>query len=163
MRLHLLRHGPAGDAWDWDGPDETRPLTPKGRAVMSRVASRLAEAGFRPGLVLTSPYVRAVETAAILCDGLGVPPAAEDERLAAGFGPGQLREVLRDRAEVEELVLVGHEPDLSGAVATLARGACVRMRKGALARIDLEDPARLEGELVWLLQPDVLAPRGAGE
>jgi phosphohistidine phosphatase len=157
MRLYLLRHGPAGDSAQWRGPDEDRPLTERGRASVGASTARLKALGVTVDLVLTSPYARAAQTAEIFSHGLGMDePPTEEPLLRAGFGPDELRDILRARAGVERLVLVGHEPDLSTAVGYLVGGARVRMKKGALARVDLDDPERLSGTLVWLVQPDVL-------
>jgi phosphohistidine phosphatase len=125
--IWLLRHG---DAEDGGGkPDAERNLTEKGER-QSRVAGKaLKELGVELDICLTSPKVRAKRTAELACDALDCP-VEEDERLAGGdFDP---LEVAAGRGEV---MLVGHEPDFSQAVA-LATGSRVKMKKGGLAAID---------------------------
>jgi phosphohistidine phosphatase len=125
--IWLLRHG---DAEDGEGkPDAERDLTEKGER-QSRVAGKaLKELGVELDVCLTSPKVRAKRTAELACDSLDCP-VEEDERLAGGdFDP---LEVAAGRGEV---MLVGHEPDFSQAVA-LATGSRVKMKKGGLAAID---------------------------
>ena len=158
MRLYFLRHGPAGASADFRGPDSERPLTDKGRETMRAVVARLAEAGAEFDRVLTSPYARAAQTASIVVEGLGmdVAPTAEP-LLRPGLGLAGLRGILDANRDVERLVLVGHEPDFSEVVGALIGGARVRLKKGGLARVDIDDPARLAGMLVWLVQPDLLA------
>jgi phosphohistidine phosphatase len=125
--IWLLRHG---DAEDGSGkPDAERELTEKGRRQATAAGKALAELGVELDVCLASPKVRARETAELACRQLGVK-VEEDERLAGGdFDP---LEVATGRGEV---MLVGHEPDFSQAVA-LATGSRVKMKKGGLAAID---------------------------
>ena len=125
--IWLLRHG---DAEDGTGkPDAERELTEKGRRQSTAAGTALAELGVKLDVCLTSPKVRARDTARLACKELGVR-VEEDERLAGGdFDP---LEVAAGRGEV---MLVGHEPDCSQAVA-LATGSRVKMKKGGLAGID---------------------------
>lgn len=156
IELYLVRHADAGDPAAWDGPDAARPLSGKGRKQTQRLARFLRDQGFAPSVLLTSPKVRAAETAAGLAEALGVEVRVDD-RLSEGFGLDDLRAILRELEFPRRPVLVGHDPDFSGLVVELA-GAPVRMRKGALARIDLS--AELEpgtGTLCWLFPPDALA------
>ena len=125
--IWLLRHG---DAEDGEGkPDAERELTEKGER-QSRAAGRaLKELGVRLDVCLTSPKVRARQTAELACEALGAP-IEEDDRLAGGdFDPLELA------AGRGEVMLVGHEPDFSSAVA-LVTGSRVKMKKGGLAGLD---------------------------
>jgi len=135
--LWLLRHGDAADG----SPDAERPLTKKGER-QSRAAGRaLKRLGVRPSACLTSPKVRAAETARLACEELAVEPQ-QDPKLAGGpFDPEALAAGLGD-----DVLLVGHDPDFSTAVHSLT-GAQVRMKKGGLAGIE-------KGELKVLLRPD---------
>jgi phosphohistidine phosphatase len=125
--IWLLRHG---DAEAGEGkPDAERELTEKGRR-QSRDAGRALKAlGVELDVCISSPKVRAKDTAALACDALEVE-VTEDERLAGGdFDP---LEIAAGRGEV---MLVGHEPDFSRAVAAVT-GSRVKMKKGGLAAID---------------------------
>jgi phosphohistidine phosphatase len=125
--IWLLRHG---DAEHVEGkPDAKRELTEKGERQSRDAGRALKQLGVKLDVCLTSPKVRARQTAELACKELGVG-IEEDERLAGGdFDP---LEVAGGRGEV---MLVGHEPDFSGAVA-IATGSRVKMRKGGLAAID---------------------------
>jgi phosphohistidine phosphatase len=125
--IWLLRHG---DAEAGDGkPDAARELTDKGKR-QSRDAGRALKAlGVKLDACVSSPKVRAKETAELACEPLGAE-VIEDERLAGGdFDP---LEIAAGRGEV---MLVGHEPDFSRAVAAVT-GSRVKMKKGGIAAID---------------------------
>jgi phosphohistidine phosphatase len=125
--IWLLRHG---DAEDGAGKsDADRELTKKGERQARDAGKAMKELGVELDLCLTSPKVRARQTAEIACNELRAT-LEDDDRLAGGdFDP---LEVAADRGEV---MLVGHEPDFSQAVA-LATGSRVKMKKGGLAAID---------------------------
>jgi phosphohistidine phosphatase len=138
--LYLLRHG---DAEDGDGDDAARRLTEKGERQAAAAGRALAALEVRIDACLTSPRVRAAQTAALACGPLGVEPEAAAELSGGRFdGPG----LAAGRGDV---LLVGHEPDFSGEVARLT-GASVKMKKGGLAVVD-------GGTLVALLRPAELA------
>ncbi len=137
--LWLLRHGEAADG----SPDAERPLTEKGEQ-QARVAGRALKAlGVKVDACLTSPKLRAVQTAQLACEPLGVDPQLEPKLAGGPFDPEALAAGLGD-----EVLLVGHDPDLSMAVHSLT-GAQVRMKKGGLAGI-------AKGELIVLLRPKEL-------
>ena len=125
--IWLLRHG---DAEDGAGkPDAERELTEKGERQSRDAGKALKALGVELDVCLTSPKVRAKQTAELACESLDCP-IEEDERLAGGdFDP---LEVSAGRGEV---MLVGHEPDFSGAVA-LVTGSRVKMKKGGVAALD---------------------------
>ena len=134
--LWLLRHGDAADG----SPDAERPLTDKGEE-QSRAAGRaLKRLGVRPSACLTSPKVRAADTARLACEELGVDPQHEPKLAGGPFDPEALAAGLG-----EDVLLVGHDPDFSAAVHSLT-GAQVRMKKGGLAAIE-------KGELMVLMRP----------
>jgi phosphohistidine phosphatase len=153
--IHLLRHAHAGDSADWDGPDSTRPLTEKGRGQADRLGRFLAAQGFRPEVILTSPKVRAAQTAEIVAGHLGLPVGIE-ERLAGAVDRGTVGAILAEHGSPPSVVLVGHDPDFSDLLATLC-GADIPMRKGALARIEADLPLEPgTAVLRWLVPPDLL-------
>jgi phosphohistidine phosphatase len=125
--IWLLRHG---DAEDGEGkPDAERDLTDKGEGQSVAAGKALKALGVDLDVCLTSPKVRARRTAELACEQLGAD-VEDDDRLAGGdFDP---LEVAAGRGEV---MLVGHEPDFSQAVA-LATGSRVKMKKGGIAAID---------------------------
>ena len=157
IALHLLRHADAGDPAAWDGPDDLRPLSPKGRRQAARLAGHLAAAGYTVDVILTSPRVRAVETAEILGDALGLEPVMEP-RLAEPLGPSDLTAILAEAGNPGRPVLVGHDPDFSDLL-TLLTGVRAVMRKGALARLDLALPVEPGAAQLAALLPPELLPR----
>jgi phosphohistidine phosphatase len=125
--IWLLRHGDAEDGGD--KRDAERDLTEKGER-QSRDAGRALKAlGVELDVCLTSPKVRAKRTAELACQPLECP-VEEDERLAGGdFDPLELA------AGRGEVMLVGHEPDFSSAVA-MVTGSRVKFKKGGIAALD---------------------------
>jgi phosphohistidine phosphatase len=123
---------------------------------MRREADAFARLAVRPDVIVTSPLVRARETAEIVAARLGLSGRLrEDERLRPGFGVERLREIVAELGRVEVAMLVGHEPDFSATIGALTGGVGVICKKGCLARVDL-DAESWTAELVWLLQPRVL-------
>ena len=159
IQLHVLRHAHAGDPDAWEAPDATRPLSEKGERQAERMGRHLASIGFAPDAVITSPKVRAARTAEIVASHLGVA-VTTDPRLAGPFGLAELDEILADAGHPQRPVIVGHDPDFSELVSLLAGAQYIAMRKGALARIDIEGTMRPGvGTLRWLLPPDLLPDR----
>jgi phosphohistidine phosphatase len=157
LQLLLLRHSDAGDPAAWTHPDDERPLSEKGRLQAERLGRLLAATDNRPDAVVTSPLVRAGQTAELVAAEL-VIPVQVDDRLAPGFGASDLVGVLRRAGDPRRPMLVGHDPDFSE-LASLLTGTDVAMKKGALARIDLDGPFEAGmGRLRWLLPPDLLDP-----
>ncbi len=158
IELHFLRHAHAGDPEGWKGPDDDRPLSDKGEKQADRLGRFLAGVGFQPDAILTSPKLRAAQTAKIVADHLGLRIAA-DPRLGGPLGIEELENVLLDAGDPTRPVVVGHDPDFSELVALLSGAARLPMRKGALARIDIERPLEPgRGTLRWLVPPDLLKP-----
>jgi phosphohistidine phosphatase len=158
MELYLLRHAHAGDPGTWDGPDERRPLSDKGEKQADRLGRFLAGIGFQTDAIITSPKVRAAQTAKLVAERLGVP-VGEDDRLGGEVSIGTLEAILRDAGDPARPVIVGHDPDFTDLVAILCGAARVPMRKGALARIDADRPLQPGGgTLRWLVPPDLLRP-----
>ena len=155
LQLHLLRHADAGDPEAYRGPDAERPLSAKGKAQAQRLGSFLTDVGFAPDAVISSPKVRARQTAELAADGWKTDVRIDD-RLAAGFDLADVDAILADAGSPTKPVLVGHDPDFSDLLSTLV-GASVTMKKGAFARIDLRGSvADGRGTLRWLISPDLL-------
>jgi phosphohistidine phosphatase len=153
LQLYLLRHADAGDPMAWRGDDAERPLSAKGKRQARRLGSLLADIGWRPDLILTSPKLRASQTARIVGDAVDVKPD-DEERLASTFELGDIGDMLAAHPDAKRVVLVGHDPDFSSIASTLT-GAAIELRKGAIARIDLPDaePTAGAGALRWLIPP----------
>jgi phosphohistidine phosphatase len=135
--IWLLRHGDAADG----SPDAERPLTDKGREQSRAAGAALKALGVDIDACLTSPKVRAADTAKIACEELGGPEPQLEPKLAGGpFDAEALAAGLGD-----SVLLVGHDPDFSAAIHSLT-GAQVRMKKGGLAGVD-------RGELIVLMRP----------
>lgn len=157
--LYFLRHADAGDPEAWTGPDEVRPLSGKGEKQARRLGKYLAEIGFKPGAIISSPKTRARQTAEIVADALGVDVEI-DERLAGGLDAVAIEAILFDAGEPERPVLVGHDPDFSEMTAWIADAGSITLKKGALARVDTVRPiSRASGTLRWLVPPDLLQGR----
>jgi phosphohistidine phosphatase len=159
LELYLLRHAHAGDSAKWDGPDSERPLSPKGRRQAERLGAFLAERGFAPDAIVTSPKVRARQTAQLVADALGIAIAVDD-RLGGPLDPDDVGDIA-ERAGGTSVVLVGHDPDFSELCAALSGTEYLPMKKGALARIDMTLPVQAGGGVLrWLLPPDLVTERG---
>jgi phosphohistidine phosphatase len=134
--IWLLRHGEAED----EAPDDaSRPLTEKGRRQSEAAGRALAALGAKLDAVISSPKVRAEETARIAAEPLGLEVELSDALRGGDFDPEELA------AGRGEVLLVGHEPDFSRAI-QLATGARVEMKKGGVAAIE-------GGSLITLLRP----------
>jgi len=138
--IYLLRHG---DAEPGDGDDAARRLTAKGEDQARAAGAALAALGARIDACLTSPRVRAAETARLACAVLGIEPESAAELSGGGF------DALALSAGRGDALLVGHEPDFSAEVGRLT-GANVKLKKGGLAVID-------GSTLLALLRPRELA------
>ena len=158
MELYFLRHADAGARDKWTGSDAERPLTPEGAARMEREAAALSRLALPVELILTSPLVRARQTAEIAARRLSLRDVMkEDDRLRPGFGLDELTSILQDHRAARALMLVGHEPDFSSVISACIGGGSVDVKKGGVARVDIDSPASLRGVLVWLVPPRLLA------
>ena len=150
MDLILIRHAEAESA---DGKaDSDRELTVHGHQQAARLAEALAKR-FRPAVVVSSPYIRAVQTAAALAPGLSlaetellIPEADRFKKLTAW---------LTDRGD-GPVAAVGHNPSLSYYLAWLlgAEDVAVPMEKAAAAAVRLDRAGKGGGKLVWFVTPD---------
>jgi len=155
MQLYFLRHGLA-DWPDWDpARDEERPLTDKGIKKMKAEAKAIQKLGLNLDAILSSPLVRARQTAEVIAKRLGMD-VIQEHALTPGFDAKRLRGVLRSNAKAGAIMIVGHEPDFSQTIAEVTGGGRVVMKKGGLARVDLESLDPPSGKLVWLLAPKTL-------
>jgi phosphohistidine phosphatase len=141
--IWLLRHGDAESGDD----DAARRLTTEGERQAEQAGRALAALGIRPDACLSSPKVRAMDTARLACRHLEVEPEAADELAGGGFDPERVAANVASRGE-GDVLLVGHEPDISDAIARTTGGA-VKVKKGGVAALS-------DGVLHTLMRPDEL-------
>jgi phosphohistidine phosphatase len=136
--LLLLRHGIAEERRP-DQPDQARSLTPEGRQRTASVLSQLHRLGVGADRLLSSPLVRARQTAELAVAAGLAPALSLTDALAPGADPLPL---LADRAASGRLLLVGHEPDLGDLAARLigAPPGSIALKKAGLAVLDLPTP-----------------------
>jgi phosphohistidine phosphatase len=124
--IWLLRHGDAEDG----SPDEQRRLTPKGEQQSRAAGAALKALGVEPSACLSSPRVRAADTARLACESLGTEVELVDALSGGPFDPEDLA-AGRDG----DVILVGHEPDFSEAVQRMT-GARIKLKKGGVAAVE---------------------------
>ncbi|NWF84891.1 MAG: phosphohistidine phosphatase SixA [Bryobacteraceae bacterium] len=156
MQIYLLRHGIAEET-SASGKDADRRLTPEGRKRLAAVLKKAGSAGVEPSLILTSPLVRARQTAEMAAKALKCPRAPLlSEALAPGGEPEQVWEELRLHRGEAQVLLAGHEPLFSRLAAFLLNAPTLEVdfKKGALLRVDCESLGpRPRGTLRWFLAP----------
>jgi phosphohistidine phosphatase len=156
MRIYLLRHGIAEDAGP-QTPDATRELTDKGRAKLASVLHLARRAEVQPDLVLSSPLVRALQTAEMAREILGVEsPVQQTSVLVPEGSPQAVWEELRGLRNLDGVLLAGHEPLLSHLTAWLlgATALQVHMTKAALVSIEMGSfRGEPHGVLNWMATP----------
>jgi phosphohistidine phosphatase len=160
--LYIMRHGIAfarGSAGISD--DSKRPLTPEGRKKMEEIAKGLVRLGVELDWIVTSPYLRALETAEIISDSLASKvPFDQSDALVPGGSPEALITFLSKHPARKRVLVVGHEPDLSQMAARLmgaGRHANLAFKKGGCCLITFAQfPPKSPGQLVWWLTPRVL-------
>jgi len=163
LELYLVRHGVAAERGkDW--PDDSkRPLTPDGIARLRKSARGLAAIGVSFDQIVTSPLVRARQTADVLAEELkGKPPIVTADALApAGSSAAVMQEIAR-HVRNPRVALVGHEPNLGELAAQLIGArAPLEFRKGGMCRIDFDVlPPKGTGLLRWFLPPKVMRKLG---
>src|SRR4026208_798339 len=157
--LYIVRHAIAAERGD-DWPDDSkRPLTDAGIRRFKEAVEGLAWLGVAIGEILTSPLVRAKQTATLLAHGLGNKTSVKMlDALAPGHSPSQVMNELSRAAKRHRIALVGHEPGL-GELAAHLIGAprAIPLKKGVACLITIQGlTSRRPGELIWSLPPRVL-------
>ncbi len=164
MNLFLLRHGIAVEP-DTPGyeKDADRPLTPEGERKLGQIAEAMEALELSFDLILSSPYVRARQTAEIVATALKARKALElSDSLTPGGSAKKLVELLnRLQPSPESVLLVGHEPHLSGLISLLVSGdtaSAVVMKKGGLCKLSTDSLKHGRcAALEWLLTPRQMA------
>ena len=153
MEIYLLRHGEAEESLRI--PDAERSLTAEGRRKLGGVLLRARAGGAGASLILASPLRRALETAELAAGILGTEaPIVKTNALVPDAAPAEVWDEIRIHRDEGQLLLAGHEPLLSQVIGYLLGepGAQIEMRKGSLARVDLEGTgSQPRGVLRWLL------------
>jgi phosphohistidine phosphatase len=157
--LYFVRHGLAaerGDAW----PDDTkRPLTEEGMSRLRKAVRGLAHLGVSVEVVLSSPLVRARQTAELVAGGLDPRPSLVNvDSLAPDGTYAAVVADLEKHARKTRIALVGHEPMMGELAARLIGSRHpIEFKKGGVCRIDVEDlPPAGPGDLRWMLTPKIL-------
>ena len=163
MNLFLLRHAPAAERGTAGFADDaSRPLTPAGRRELKTIPAALKKMDLDFDLILSSPFLRAKQTAEIISGELKLKRRLNfSETLKPGGGQKKLvAELTRLKPPPENLLLVGHEPDLSRLISRLVTGqpdAGFALKKSGLVKLEIES-LRLGqcAKLVWLLTPKLM-------
>ena len=160
MELYLFRHGIAEDAAP-GGRDEDRALTAEGKRKLREILKLASTAAVRPSLILSSPYKRALETAAIAIKSLAYTgDLVKTQAIVPHANAHELWEEVRMHRTETSLLLVSHEPLLSSAAAFLLNSGGLRIdfKKGAILRIDIDGfSSQPCGVLKWYLTPRLVA------
>lgn len=156
MILYLLRHA---EAEAHRSEDFSRKLTGKGTMQALKVGEFLGSHSICPQLILTSPVLRATETAFLVAKKLNVEDPIEVAWLSCGMHPENALHELRGYLELDSLMIVGHEPDLSallGLLLGLGTPDAINIAKASLAAIDLRRVFAGSGVLKFLLPVKLL-------
>lgn len=161
MDLFLLRHGIAVDrGTPGFSRDSDRPLTPAGEAAMKKNARGMLALGLRFDFILSSPYPRARQTAEIVAAILGGSVEFSDQLAVEGDARKLISELRSRPSGGESVLLVGHEPYLSGLISLLLTGTLAvntTLKKGGLCKLAVADlHAGPCASLEWLLTPKQL-------
>ena len=160
MFVYVLRHGIADDAKPGE-PDSARALTGEGRKKLSSVLERASKAGVAPAVILTSPYLRAKQTARMAAQAFGRENSVvETSALVPSGSPELVWDEISEYRSEEQLMVVGHEPLLGELVSYLLDSPSLRvdMRKAALVSILLESlRGGPRGVLQWMITPKLSA------
>lgn len=152
MNLILLHHGKAQDANP--GGDSMRELVQEGFKQARSQAQFLIHAGLLPDIVLTSPLVRARQTAHEFCKAANLPGEIIQGWLACGMSPETAMKELAGLMTFKCVAIVGHEPDLPSLIAHLigCNPASIQMENGGMACLDIQAPLQ-QATLKFLIQP----------
>jgi len=163
MQLYIVRHGIAIDREDPKSPPEAeRFLTEEGIAKTKQVAKSVAALGISADLLVSSPYVRALQTAEIFASALeyAKQKIGKSEALLPGAEPGAFFRELAKEKEASIVFCFGHAPHVDElvavAVAVGLKHPLTEMKKGGVALVELKRVSPPSGKLVWLATPKLL-------
>lgn len=165
MELFIVRHGLAVDREDPKCPaDPERFLTDEGIEKTRQVAKGVAEVGAVPDLMLTSPYLRSVQTAELFAASLGYSKQKiqKSDLLLPGAEPLQLFRELAKNKDLSVVFIFGHAPHLDDVIATAVgtKHQITSLKKTGVALVELRRLVPPSGELVWLATPKLLRKAG---
>jgi phosphohistidine phosphatase len=165
MQLYIVRHGIAIDREDPNcPPDPERFLTDEGMEKTKQVAKGVAEIGAVPDLMLSSPYLRAVQTAEIFASALeqNKQKIRKSDLLLPGADPMQLFRELAKEKEASAVFIFGHAPHLDDLIATAigSKHHVTALKKAGVALVELRRMVPPSGELVWIATPKMLRKAG---
>ena len=159
MKLYLIRQAIVEDPAGYED-DSLRPLTKKGQEKMKKIAKALKNLGVKPGLIVTSPFLRARQTASVLAQELLYEKEIiQSDSLMPMSEPDDMIGEINEKFQVDELMLVGHEPNMSSLTGTLLAGnlnLATNFKKGGVCCLTM-DNLRYERKatLEWLLTPKI--------
>ena len=163
MNLYIIRHAIAVDEATSDyASDSERPLTDKGRKKMRQIAKALRSLGVEFDLILSSPYIRACETAEILADVFKMKSKIVfSDHLIPEGNPELLIGEINEKYTVDSLAIVGHEPYLSALIGWLVADTSkieINLKKGGVCHLSADDLHHNDhrATLEWLLPPGIL-------
>ena len=159
LELYLIRHGVAAERGKQWPDDSSRPLTPAGIARLKKEAHGLMALGVTFEQIITSPLVRARQTADAFADVLkNKPPIANSDALAPAGTPAAVIQEISKHVRKARVALVGHEPNMGELAAQLVGAKSpIEFKKGAICRIDFDVlPPKGVGMLRWFLTPQML-------
>jgi phosphohistidine phosphatase len=161
MDIYLIRHGDTvAPANRQDNPQ--RPLTAEGVAKLKRQAKTLAQWKLPIDTLVSSPFVRARQTADIVAEALHLPVIEDALLTRTQFGLEQLDQLIAKYPQAKHLMLAGHEPDFSKIMSAVIGGGSLQIDHGGIGRIALKTLHPPSGTLLWLLTPDVMGAEPPG-
>ncbi|MBI5943121.1 MAG: phosphohistidine phosphatase SixA [Chloroflexi bacterium] len=165
MNLYIIRHAIAVDEGTPEFQDNERPLTDKGKKKMRQIAKGLRTLGADFDLILSSPYIRAQETAEILADVFKMKKdVGFSENLVPMGDPDLLIAELNEKYSVNSLALIGHEPQLTALIGLLVSensNMDMTLKKGGVCSFSTDDLHHTRrATLEWLLTPGILVEIG---
>jgi len=165
MDCVLLRHGIAVEQDEWEGPDADRPLTERGAKRVAQAAAGLNRLDVQPTHILSSPLIRAIETANIAHSSLRIRSAVHIlDELLPDAPPNRLLSILQDFPPESCVLCIGHEPHLGRVASVFLSGRTTTsfpLKKAGACLIELPIPAKPgQGVLRWWLTPSQLRAMG---
>jgi phosphohistidine phosphatase len=155
--LYIVRHGIAEDGFGKS--DAERELTNEGREKVSENGKRLRNHGVKPGVIISSPYLRASQTAQILAEELGYKGEIHpDDRITPMGRYETFNDLFTEYRSEQHIMIVGHEPNVSELTARICAQGQLRMdfKKGAVACIGIDRVRPVQGVLLWYAPSAIL-------
>jgi phosphohistidine phosphatase len=167
MNLYLLRHGIAVEPGTYGYEnDSERPLIPKGERRLRAAVAAMKELELSFDLILSSPFVRARQTAEIVADGMKLKKDLKlsDDLIPGGSSKALICALKELKPEPENVLLVGHEPYLSRLISLLIANdeyAAIEMKKGGLCKLEIGELCHGRcAQMSWLLTPSQMELMG---